>query len=338
MKHNIIDNRIDKVAKWLAPMLVQAGHYKDSSTATGYLQKELRARSSIETMQLLEKLEVYGLLAKQEYPLGANNIEYLQFKGIGEAKEIDSNASSWDTTSVEATELLNKTWLLNTSWEWNYEEDSKSLPEIVRTVSMRRETALDRILRGLDGAIALGNAKKKVRGLINQPTGGSNIPVKTLDYDVNNATFQAAANSGQRMFEDLAKEIQLLDTASLHHIKATHVLMSSEMHAQYALKLYSPQYPAPVLEILKKQFPGVEFVPWSRLDFQSSGLGAHRTIILNNEASNMEIAHCGPMFQEHEPETVGLKRIVGVTAKTGGLMLYRKEALRYLDNGTGDGA
>lgn len=337
MKTNITDNKIAQVAEWLADGLVKAGHFKDNATATGYLLKELRARSSVETVELYEKMETLGLLAKQEYPLAVNNIEYIQLTGIGEAKEIDSNSSDWTSTAISTVELLNKTWSLDSSWSWNYEEDSNSLPEIARVVSRRRENAIEVLLRGLDNAIALGNAKKKVKGLINQPTGGSNIPLKTLDYDVNNATFLASATSGRKLYEDLVAEIEALEVDSLNHIKATHVLFSSQMYKVYNTKLYSDQAPQRILDLLKSQYPTITFMSWSKLNSTSSGLPAHRIVILNNEKSNMEMAHCGPLFAEHEPEKQGLQRKVGLTTKTGGLMLYRKEALRYVDNGEGDG-
>lgn len=330
-KHKLFSEETNKkLAKFIVDSAAQAGkaHVNDSEV-TNYVLRELTAKSQFDVNVLYEKLEALKFLHKEQFSLGLDAVRYEVKDSVGKAKIVDAFAKDTASTEAKKSEVVVAPWIYGANFEWSIiEEMTNDVPAIASTIADRRNSAVDKLLRALDEAAAIGNPASGVKGLINQPTTGPNAVFRETTADWTNS-----GTSSATIYDDLAEAIRKMSEVTLEHHKPNLVLLPSDWYTQLKIRRFSASDSVSIYKLLTETFPEVSFAPWTKLENAGQGNGKQRVALVNaNNPEVMTFSHFGDMVNSLAPQNVGLSSTVHMYSKTAGIInRVPKGSVSYLD-------
>lgn len=175
-------------------------------------------------------------------------------------------------------------------------------------------------------------------GLINQATGGTDANLATelpkAAGSGNTGWFDLSSGlataSALEMALDMVHMCDTIETATLNRNKATDIVLADALYNVAGRTVQGSETTRTALNIFRELRPGVAISRWYKLD-GAGAAGTHRIM-----AYDARDPHGPRMVTPQEPTTLAPWRApvgwqVPVEAKTGGVVVYKKQTMCYLD-------
>lgn len=254
------------------------------------------------------------------YPAGADSISYRVFDAFGEAKFISDYADDLPMADVHGEKFTTHVESIGMGYGYSTQELRASAMAGMPLDRERAQMAAEAIERKMDDSAAMGSPEHNMPGFARHP----NVPVDS-----------SAAWSGLTAVQILA-EMNDLAQAQVDATKEIHppdtMLLPPTLYGLVSVKLMNDANPNDhtVLSMFLKVNPYIKtVVSWRPLE-TASDAGGKRVICYMRNPKVAKVAI--PMETVvHEPEKRGLKYVVPMEARFGGVIVKLPLAMRYLD-------
>jgi hypothetical protein len=254
------------------------------------------------------------------YPAGVETISYRVMDAFGEAKFIAAGADDLPLADVHGEKFSSHVESIGAGYAYNTHELRASAMAGIPLDRERAQTAMEMIERKMDDAAAMGAPEVNMVGFARHP----NVPVDS-----------SAAWSGLTP-EQILKEMNDLAQAQVDATKQLHppdtMLLPPTLHGHVAVTLMNTgnSNGETILSQFLKTQPYIRTVEaWRPLE-TASETGGKRVICYKRDPKVAKVAI--PMETvSNEPERRGLKFIVPLEARYGGVIVKLPLAIRYLD-------
>lgn len=252
------------------------------------------------------------------YPAGTETIAYRVMDAFGEAKFIAAGADDLPMADVHGEKFTSHVESIGAGYMYTTHELRASAMAGIPLDRERAQTANEMIERKMDDASAMGAPEVGMVGFANHP----NVPVDS------SAAWSTPAIALQEM-NDLA-QAQVDATKQLHPPDT--MLLPPTLYGYAAVTLMNSANSngETVLSQFLKTQPYIRTVTWWRPLETASATGGKRVICYKRDPKVAKVAI--PMETvSAEPERRGLKFIVPLEARYGGVIVKLPLAIRYLD-------
>jgi hypothetical protein len=248
---------------------------------------------------------------------GADTIAYHELDATGAAKIIGPNAKDIPRVDVKISESTSPVKTLGAAYGFEWHE-MKAAAFARKPLPMWKAQAARRAIeQGIDDVLAEGDTDSGLKGLVNHSsvtsagaTGNwSGLTAAQIVTDVNTALLTV-----------------LSDTKGI--FPATKCLLPVTEYARIAMTPWSSTGASDttVLKFLQANNPGVQFIPWYRLESVS---GSKRMVVYNDSSEVLE-GEIPLDFEVLPPEAQGLDLVYNCLARVGGVVLRQPKAMRYI--------
>lgn len=263
----------------------------------------------------------------------ASTYVYKVLRPIGEAKVINYKAKDIPRVDEVATEVTGKVVPVAASYAWDINELREAARLNINLTDMKAKTARDAIERGLDKLTAFGSIPDEAGALPDIGlTGLVNNPLVEAQTILDSSVWWLDPTPGftpDKVLGDLNALVASVRVGSSNVFSANTVLLPIA-HFTYAEQTpYSTLMGDSILTVFRKNNPGVNVVPWYRLDGAGAG-GKPRAVAYQKDSSTGEVV-IPQEFEVMPPEQQGLELVQNCHARGGGTKIYQPLAFRYLD-------
>ena len=288
---------------------------------TAFLAQDLEAVEAEMYRVEYPELKFRSILpVDNNYPTGVETIAYRVMDGFGEAKFIAAGADDLPLADVHGEKFSSNVESIGAGYAYNTHELRASAMGGVQLDRERAQIAMEMIERKMDDSVAMGAEEVGMVGFARHP----NVPV-----DSSAAWSGLTADQILSKMNDLAQAV--VDATKGVH-KPDTMLLPDTLYGLVAVKLMNTANPTgeTVLSQFLKTQPYIRTVQaWRPLE-TASETGGKRVICYKRDPKVAKVAI--PMEAiSHEPERRGLKFIVPLEARFGGVIVKLPLAIRYLD-------
>ena len=294
---------------------------RNDAKVSAFLDQDLEAMESEIYRVEYPELKFRRILpVDSNYPAGVETISYRVMDAFGEAKFIAAGADDLPLADLHGEKFSSNVESIGAGYAYNTHELRASAMAGIPLDRERAQTAAEMIERKMDDAAAMGAPEVNMVGFANHP----NVPV-----DASVAWAGASADVILGELNDFA-QAQVTATKELHPPDT--LLLPPSLYGLIAVKLMNTANSngETVLSQFLKTQPYIRTVEaWRPLE-TASATGGKRCICYKRDPKVVKVAI--PMETvANEPERRGLKFIVPLEARFGGVIVKLPLAIRYLD-------
>lgn len=266
-------------------------------------------------------------------PAGAESFAYAELDFRGAAKWLAKGADDVNLVDIELAKRTSPLHRFGVGFEYSF-DDLKAAQMAGRPIDSKRRNAARRVMENTMDEIAAGTdadaADLGLKGLANHP----NVTVVTAaaNGDASATAWNATGKTGLEVLADMNELVRKMkvDTKGLHSPNLILLPIARYEHIRLT-PLDSNGYNSDsILSAFSKQNPGVRVADWDSLALMDEAGTGPRAVALEMSPDNYEFVVADPI-SEDEPERRGRKYIVRMTAKVGGVVVYRPKAMLYMD-------
>ena len=281
------------------------------------------------------------LMLRQLIPLGesvsegASHVVWHEYDSDQMAEIVANYATDLPEVAVEAQEQSSPLKLVGSSYSYSTEDLRRVV--FARANGRQANLSIDKA-RIADESIErkfeeVGVKGDTVSGLPGLCRNGNVTLLNAAAPGTGSATeWDGADKTPQEIFDDVVNLIESVYTLSkgVHRANVCAMPVSQGSVLRSTQFLTSTSSPMTLLEALQRQYPGVRFVEWPALEEGATGDADVAVAMDVTDPTNLEL--CIPMNPRPlPPQPKGLKFVVPVESKFGGVLIKRPLAVCYMD-------
>lgn len=261
---------------------------------------------------------------------GAETITYQQWDEYGMAEIIANYADDLGMVDVKAEKFSSPVHSLGKAYQFSV-EDLRRSALAGNSLDARRARACRRAFElKLDELIAFGDAKGKLKGLLNHP----NVTVLTAANDgtatewvTGRATPKSAANIQADMFTCTNN----IRTTTLEVHQANTILLGTVEHGHISQAAVGTDNQTTILRSFLANNPNITSIEsWHKLDTADAAGTGPRLVCYEKDPENLELEL--PLdFEQFPPQARNLAFVVPCHGRVGGVIMYYPLSMVYMD-------
>lgn len=294
------------------------------------LQLEAMRQKELEIEYALPKAMSF-VPVKSDVPAGAESFAYFELDRRGEADWIANGANDVPFAEVEGAKQSSPLHRMAIGYRYTFDDIKAAQLAGMPIDQKRRRAARDALNRKIDDVIAFGDSLVGFSGLANHP----NVPNEDAAAPGTGAdkSWQGPDKTTLEILADMNALINKIpdQTKDLH--EANVLLLPSTLYRFVKNKPLSSDgnNSDSILNAFMQQNPGVRVMPWEKLELADALGTGPRAIAFEMDPDNAEFVVADPIAED-PIERKGRSYEVAMTAKVGGLVMYRPLAFAYQDD------
>lgn len=307
---------------------------KFDANEVAFLELELEAmrQQEVETEYPLNK--ALTLLPVKVVPAGAESYAYAELDLRGHAKWLAKGASDVEFADIERTKQTSPLHRFGAGFQYSF-DDIKAAQMAGMPIDANRRRAAREIMDNMLDDIAAGTnsemADLGLKGLASHP----DVTVLTAAAAAaggNTTPWDGADKTPLEILADMnnmLKQMQL-NTKGRHRVTDIVLPVSTYEHIRTLPLSNDGSNSDSVLSAFGRQNPGVNVSSWNTLENADAAGTGQRAIAYEKSPMNLEFVVADPIAED-EPEREGRSYKIRMTAKVGGVALYRPLTVSYMD-------
>lgn len=302
------------------------------SNQTAFLERELTQLRAREF-----DVQLPDLLARSFVPIATDIdpttdlYEYKVWRHTGKAKVVANAADDAPIIEVGASPRQGKVYKLRAAYQWDIEELALAASRGIPLSGRKMRAARREIEEGIDEMLAHGyttqpgEAGLLTTGLLNHPDVEGNAYARVEQFSK-----WTEASDPDNILDDLQKPVTAVLVDTKMAFRSLTMLLPVEQFALISQKKVGVDNHTSILKAFLENNPYVtEVQPWFRCD-EIGQNSTGRAVVFAKSDEVLE----GVVPQEYTelaPQARNEAFIVNVSAKCGGVKVYRPDAVRYAD-------
>lgn len=263
-------------------------------------------------------------------PSGAETYSYRQWDEYGMAEIVANYADDFANVDAKAEKFVGNIESIGDSYQYSVQDLRRSAMTGESLDARRALAARHAIERKIDQLVATGDAKIKLKGLVNHP----NVTVNAATTDGTSARWIGGRTTPKapelilKDMNDLAASIRI---ASKHvHMPTTLVLSIAEWE-HIARTAVDSTNRMTILQAFLANGNGInEVIPWHRLDLADAAGTGPRMLCYQKSAEVLDFK-LPQDFESFPPQAKNMALSVVCHARVGGVCIYYPLAVAYMD-------
>lgn len=262
-------------------------------------------------------------------PTGADSHTYYQFDQVGMADYVTDYSTDFQNGDVFGKKFTAGVVAIGSSYQYTIQELRAAQLAKFAYLEMKAGLARQMIETKLDALTANGDANVLIGGLLKDSAGtnvGTVVTPGTTNWTINSDAVNLT------IVADIQALIKSVWVNTLQLRTANTVLLSTFAYARLQfskLNLYSDQT---VLSYLQATNPGVQFIPWTRLDVVTAGSPTGTDIMFAYSRQPDVLSLIIPQeFEQFAPQNRSLAFVIPCHLRSGGVVIRYPKAFSRMN-------
>lgn len=295
---------------------------KLDSKDSAFLDLQLQAIEATVYKKLYPELKARQFIPlKTDVPEGAESFAYYVFDVFGQADWVSNYSDELPTQGVRGEKVVGKVEGIADSYSYSSQDLRAAAMAHMSLDSEFATSARERIERMVDAVAALGSTSKQFVGMLRHP----NVPVLT-------ATGVWASQTGDVILKDLHRFASTIRSTTKEIFTPDTLLLDTESFDLIASKLVNSNGDTgtTVLKAFLNTSPYIKTVQsWNKL-MTASEAGGKRAVAYKRDPRVLQLVIPMETLQ-HEPQRRGLRYVVPMEMRFGGMVIRQPIAMTYMD-------
>ena len=258
---------------------------------------------------------------------GAESIAYYQWDEYGMADLIANYADDISLVDTKVEKFTSPVHGLAKAYQFSV-QDLRRAATAGNSLDARRARLCRRAVeRTIDEIVAFGNAKGKLKGLLNHP----NVTVLTADDPGGGTRWVADSKTAAQIQKDMHDAITNIWTTTKQVHTANTILLPTTESGHISQTAVGTDNQTTILRSFLANNPNITSVDfWHKLDTADAAGTGPRMVVYQKDPDVLEL-EIPQDFEQFPPQARNLAFVVPCHARIGGVIMYYPLAVVYMD-------
>lgn len=261
---------------------------------------------------------------------GAESVAYKQWDEYGMAEIIANYADDLTMVDTLAEKFTSPIESLGKGYQYSIQDLRRAAMSGSNLDQRRARAARRSIERSIDEIASVGNAKSKLKGLINHP----NVTILTAANDGTSTRWvggRATPKTSLLIQKDMHTAITQIWTATKQVHEANTIVLPTTEYGHISQTPVGTDNQTTILRSFLANNPSIDMVDfWYKLDTADAAGTGPRMVVYQRDPEIMELV-IPQEFEQFPPQARNLAFIVPCHARIGGVLMYYPLAVAYMD-------
>ena len=263
-------------------------------------------------------------------PSGAETYSYRQWDEYGMAEIIANYADDFANVDVKGEKFVGNIESIGDSYQYSVQDLRRSAMMGESLDAKRALAARKAIERKIDDLVAVGDAKSKLPGLINN----ANVAVSAATTDGTSARWiggRTTPKAPELILKDMNDLAASIRVASMHVHMPTTIVLSIAEWEHIARTAVDSTNRMTILQAFLQNGNGItEVIPWYKLDLADAAGTGPRMLCYQKSPEVLDFK-LPQDFESFPPQAQSMAFKVVCHARVGGVCIYYPLAVAYMD-------